>query len=186
MDGGALADGMNPMYSHPMMPLEVTRMRGANRMLLAALLVMGLASCGRAFRQPEVTLESVRLGGLGLTGGTLLVDLEVVNPNRFALNADRLTYRLALRDPGEESDTTWIDFSSGTHDEPFTVSAGDTARVQIPVEFTYAGLGSAANSLLRSGTFSYRATGVVDLRTPLGGYDVPFSKRGTVTLSGAR
>lgn len=161
-------------------------MRTANRFFISVALLVGMAACGRAFQQPEVTLDSVRLGGLGLTGGTLLVNLRVVNPNRFALNADRLSYQLALRDPREEGDTTWIDFSSGIHDVPFSVDGGDTASVQVPVEFTYAGLGSAANSLLRSGTFSYRATGVVDLRTPLGGYDVPFSKRGTVTLSGAR
>lgn len=162
-------------------------MRTANRLFLSVTLLVGLAACGRAFQQPEVTLDSVRLGGLGLTGGTLLVNLQVVNPNRFALNADRLSYQLALRDPREEeSDTTWIDFSSGIHDVPFSVGGGDTARVQVPVEFTYAGLGSAANSLLRSGTFRYRATGVVDVRTPLGGYDVPFRKLGTITLSGAR
>lgn len=161
-------------------------MRTANRLFLSVLLLVGVAACGRAFQQPEVSLDSVRLGGLGLTGGTLLVNLQVVNPNRFALNADRLTYELALRDPAEEGDTSWIDFSSGTHDVPFSVGGGDTARVQVPVEFTYAGLGSAANSLLRSGTFRYRATGVVDVRTPLGGYDVPFRKLGTITLSGAR
>lgn len=172
-----------------MTPLDRTRMRRSIlvRRLLFAVLLIGLAGCGRGvFRQPAVSLETVRLGGLGLSGGTLLVDLQIINPNRFALNADQLTYALELRDPDEERDTSWIDFASGTHDVPFSVGAGDTAMVQIPIEFSYSGLGSAANSLLRSGTFAYRATGVVDLRTPLGGYDVPFRKRGTVTLMGTR
>lgn len=158
-----------------------------SRVLVAALIVVGLSACGGGvFRQPAVSLESVRLGGLGLSGGTLLVDLEVINPNRFALNAERLRYALALRQPGETSDTTWIEFAEGTHDHSFSVAAGDTVVVQIPIEFTYSGLGSAANSLLRSGTFTYRATGIVDLRTPLGSYDVPFRKRGTVTLMDTR
>jgi hypothetical protein len=54
------------------------------------------------------------------------------------------------------------------------------------VEFTYTGLGGAATSLLRAGTFNYRATGTVDVRTPLGSYDIPFRRGGMVTLLGAR
>lgn len=155
--------------------------------MAASLVVLASAACGGSvFRQPEVSLESVRLGGLGLSGGTILVDVEVINPNRFALNANQLRYQLALSDPDEGSDTTWIDFAEGTYDQPFSVPAGDTAVVQIPVEFSYSGLSSAGTSLLRSGTFTYRATGTVDLRTPLGGYEVPFRKRGTVTLLGSR
>jgi LEA14-like dessication related protein len=151
--------------------------------LLGPLLALLLAGCGSGmFQQPEVTLEGVQIGGLGLRGGTLLVNLEVVNPNRFALNAHQLTYDLQLRDPVEDNDTTWVQFARGTYDVPFTVGARETARVQIPVEFSYSGIGSAANSLLRSGTFSYRASGVVDVRTPIGTHGVPFNRRGTVTL----
>lgn len=165
----------------------LARRAGAPRLLILALMLLSIPACGGGvFQQPDVRLESVRIGGLGLSGGTLLVDLEIVNPNRFALNAERLRYELALRAPGEASDSGWVDFAKGTHDDSFSVPAGDTAVVQIPIEFTYSGLGSAANSLLRSGTFTYRAKGVVDLRTPLGGYDVPFSKRGTVTLLDTR
>lgn len=161
--------------------IRSTRTRAVWLVLFAVL----LGACGgRVFRQPQVTLESVQLGGLGLRGGTLLVSLEVVNPNRFALNANELTYALQLSDPEAAGDTAWLDFANGTYDQPFSVGAGDTARVEIPVEFTYSGLGGAAGSLLRSGTFTYRATGSVDVRTPLGSYDVPFSRRGTVTLMG--
>jgi LEA14-like dessication related protein len=155
--------------------------------MFALLFALLLAGCGSSvYKQPQVTLEGVQIGGLGLRGGTLMVHLEIVNPNRFALNASQLNYDLALRDPSQPNDTTWVDFASGVHDVPFSVAAGDTARVQIPIEFSYAGIGSAANSLLRSGTFTYRASGVVDVRTPLGSYGVPFNRRGTVTLMGTR
>lgn len=155
------------------------------RIVPAALLALLLAGCGSSvFKQPQVTLEGVQIGGLGLRGGTLMVHLEIINPNRFALNANQLNYELALRDPREPNDTTWVDFASGIYDVPFTVAANDTGRVQIPIEFTYGGIGSAANSLLRSGTFTYRANGVVDVRTPLGTYGVPFNRRGTVSLMG--
>lgn len=154
------------------------------RSVVVLLLTLLLGGCGSAFTQPEVTLEGVQIGGLGLSGGTLLVDLQIINPNRFALNANRLDYELSLRRPGEPADTSWIEFSRGMHEEPFTVAAGDTAYLQVPVEFSYAGIGNAALSILRSGTFGYRASGSVDVRTPLGSYAVPFNRRGTVSLLG--
>jgi LEA14-like dessication related protein len=163
------------------------RKSNTKRWAVSLLVVLLMAACGgRVFRQPQVTLQNVQIGGLGLRGGTLLVNLQVVNPNRFALNANELNYALQLNDPTAAGDTTWLDFAQGTYDQPFSVAAGDSAEVQIPVEFSYAGLGGAAGSLMRSGTFTYRATGSVDVRTPLGSYAVPFNKRGTISLMGAR
>lgn len=150
------------------------------------LLVLAVASCGRVFRQPEVALEGVRLGSVGLTGGQLLVNLRVTNPNPFSLRAQMLRYTLQLDRAGESGDTSWVDFASGEYDRGFSVGGGQTSTVEIPVEFTYSGLGSAGLSLIRSGTFNYRARGTVDVDTPLGLRQVPFSRRGVMSLSGAR
>jgi LEA14-like dessication related protein len=161
--------------------------RTTTRAALSLLVLVMLAACGSfGFRQPRVTLDGVQLGGLGLRGGTLLVSLRVENPNGFALNAERLRYDLALRDPDAAGDTAWIDFATGTFDREFTVGAGATETVQIPVEFSYAGLGGAASSILRNGTFHYRANGEVDVDTPIGTRAVPFKKRGTFTMAGVR
>ena len=158
------------------------------RSIAVLALALGIPACtGRGlFRQPEVTLEGVQVAGLGLRGGTLLVDIQVVNPNRFSLNANQLAYELALSDPQSGGDTTWVDFAKGIYDQPFSVGSGDTARVQIPVEFSYSGVSAAGGSILGRGTVTYRATGTVDVRTPLGTHEVPFRKRGTVSLLGAR
>lgn len=146
-----------------------------------------LAACGSVVRQPKVTLENVQVGGLGLRGGTLLVNLRIENPNTFSLNANQMRYDLAIRDPeSTAADTAWIDFAHGTYDEPFSVGRHDTRTVQIPVEFSYSGLGSASSALLRNGTFTYRARGTVDVKTPLGTQAVPFTKRGTVTMMGVQ
>jgi LEA14-like dessication related protein len=161
-----------------------------NRLPIFAVLALALALGGcasRLYRQPEVTLKSVELGGLGLRGGTLLVNLDIVNPNGFALNADRLDYSLVIADAGAGADSTaWIDFATGSYDRAFSVAARDSATVQIPVEFSYTGLGRAGARLLNTGTFDFRARGSVDVRTPVGRYAVPFQKRGTVSLTGVR
>ena len=164
--------------------MHSTRRIRALGALLVTLVVGGCA--GGIFRQPEVTLEGVEIAGLGLRGGTILVDIQVVNPNRFALNANQLDYQLALSDAQAGADTAWIEFATGTYDQPFSVAGRDTGRVQIPVEFSYEGLGTAGTSLLRRGSFTYRATGTVHARTPLGTHTVPFRKRGTVSLLGTR
>ena len=158
-----------------------------SRPLGGLLLLVTLAACGGGvFRQPEVTLESVQLAGLGLRGGTLMVSVEVTNPNRFALSANQLRYQLAIADTESSSDTTWLDLASGTYAEQFTVGGGQTTNVEVPIEFTYSGLGGAASSVLRAGTFNYRATGVVDVRTPVGTREVPFRRSGIVSLLGSR
>ena len=152
--------------------------------LALAAVVGGCASS--MYEQPQVTLEGVQIAGLGLRGGTLLVNVQVVNPNRFSLNANQLEYQLALSDPQTAGDTTWVDFANGTYDQPFSVGARDSARVQIPVEFSYSGLGAAGGSIMQRGTVTYRASGTVNVRTPIGNREVPFRKRGTVTLLGTR
>lgn len=157
------------------------------RRAAACLVAVVLAGCGSSLvRQPEVSLQGVQLAGLGLQGGTLLVNVRIVNPNRFALNANGLRYDLDLGDDESPGDTTWLPFASGSYDRPISVAAGDTTTVPIPVEFAYARLGSAAASILRSGTFEYRARGEVNVSTALGSRGVPFAKRGTVTLLGTR
>ena len=150
------------------------------------LTVLAVSACGPVYRQPVVALEGVRLGSIGLRGGMLLVNVRVDNPNSFALSANSLRYDLALDRAGEPGDTSWVDFASGTYDRPFSVGAKQTSTVEIPVEFTFAGLGSAGLSLLRSGNFEYRARGTVDVNTPIGVRTVPFAKRGVMTLSGPR
>lgn len=161
--------------------------RWATRVLALVAIVSAAACSGPVFRAPEVTLDNVRLGGLGLSGGTVLVDLEVVNPNRFALSADRLRYDLSLGESDAESDSAWVHFAEGTFDEAFSVAPGDTANVRIPVEFTYEAVGGAVLALVRRGNFAYRATGTVDVRTPIGRRSVPFRKTGTITaLDGGR
>lgn len=145
-----------------------------------------VAGCGsRLFKQPEVNLQSVQLAGLGLRGGTLLVNVQITNPNSFTLSANQLEYALAIADAGADNDTTWLDLANGLYAEPFSVGAGATENVQVPVEFSYSSLGGAANSVLRAGTFNYRASGTVAVRTPLGTRTIPFRRGGMVSLLGA-
>jgi LEA14-like dessication related protein len=154
---------------------------------MAALLM--LAACSGTVRQPEIDLEGVSLGSLGLGGGTVNVNVRVHNPNRFSIRADDLTYRLFLRRQADQQasvgDSAWVEFAEGTYDDTLTVRGGETRTFAIPVEFTFGALRGAAGSLLQTGRLQYRAEGTVDVRTPLGTREVPFRKTGSFTMSGA-
>jgi len=144
-----------------------------------------LSACTTGFRQPEIELQGVQVAGLGLTGGTVNVNVRITNPNGIGFRSERLDYQLQLRNSAAQGDSAWIPFAQGTYAERFTIGANATQVVSIPVSFSYDQLGTAGRQLLRQGSFQYRATGSVDVRTSFGGREVPFRKTGTFTLSGA-
>lgn len=158
------------------------------RMTAVPLLAMVLAAsaCG-GVRKPVVELDSVELGSIGISGGTLIANVRVENPNPVAVRAEDLRYELFLRSPraGDESrDGAWERLAAGTYDERITVGANATEIVRVPVRFRFADMGPAVSSVLRTGRFDYRATGQVRVRAAGFARDVPFRKTGTVMLIG--
>lgn len=157
--------------------------RARTTMLVAAAVVMvaaaGCASAGKAmFKEPVVTLKELKLNGLGLTGGSIDVVLNVYNPNGFNLDATRMTYKLMIDS---------IPFGTGLIEQRFAVAKNDSNTVRIPVNFTYMGVGEAGRQLIQTGTMNYRVTGDVTVGTPLGNYTVPYDRAGRFSpLSGAR
>jgi LEA14-like dessication related protein len=138
----------------------------------------GCAALGRqAFQNPVVHLRDVRVRGVGLTGGSLDVLLSVYNPNHYRLDATRMTYRVALA--GDS-----VTLATGTVDNRFTVQDRDSSIVTIPVNFSYAGVGSAGRTLLNQGTVNYHVLGDVTVGTPVGNFTVPYSSMGRFTTTG--
>ncbi|HET6765362.1 MAG TPA: LEA type 2 family protein [Longimicrobiaceae bacterium] len=164
--------------------MKQIRTRATLRAVLAAFAVAAMAACASAlYRQPTIELESVGVGGLGLTGGTLLVNVRIQNPNSFTLGADRVTYDLAVR-TGSGADE-WASIAQGTYARPFRVGGGKTEVVQIPVDFSYAGASGAGSALMRRGSVVYRAKGTVLAHTPVGDRELPFQQDGTFTNTGS-
>ena len=137
---------------------------------LFVLAVAGCAALGRAtFAEPVVRLKDVAITGLGLQGGSLDVRLSVYNPNHFNLDALRMSYKV---------DIDSIPVGDGALENRFVVGGGDSSEVRLPVRFTYAGLGAAGQSLLRSGTVNYRVRGDFTVSTPIGNFTRPYDQRG--------
>lgn len=152
-----------------------------SRSLLLPVLLLG--ACSSAVRQPEVRLESMRVGGIGLRGGTLYAQVYVGNPNGFDVETRSLTYDMQVEHP--DSAGRWVSFSQGTVDEPVRVRGNGSTIIEVPIQFRYDDLGGAVRSILDTGTFNYRVRGDVELSRPVG-RTIPYSKTGIVSLRGVR
>ena len=148
---------------------------------VAAVAVVATAGCSalgkQAFQQPVVQLKDVAVSGIGLTGGSLNVRLNIFNPNGYRLDATRLSYNVTV---GGES----VRLAEGTLNNAFNVQAGDSTQVTIPVTFTFAGLGAAGRQLLNTGGVAYNVAGDVTVGTVIGNFTVPYTSTGRFNAIG--
>ena len=151
------------------------------RTKIAVMLVAmaGMGACATlgmgSFREPIVTFKDLKVRGLGLSGGTLDAYVNVYNPNGFRLDATRLTYNVMV---GQNQ------LGTGALDSRFTVQSNDSTTIRIPIDFTYAGIGSAARQMMNSGSVPYTVTGDVTVSTPVGNFTVPYSGTGRFSAFG--
>ena len=144
-------------------------------------LIIAVAGCSELVRAPAVELTGVRLRSIGLRGATLLAQLQIDNPNRFAIETDSVTFHFEasdVRSPGN-----WRRVTSGTNTQGHRVEKESKTTLEIPIDFAYSDLGTPIRSLLERGAFDYRLSGAVFVRKPLR-KRVPFSKEGNLSLSG--
>lgn len=143
----------------------------------AALAVLAGAACGLAFTQPSVRVAQVSLASMTLTGGTLLVSLDVENPNRYALESQAFRYTVAFAE-GSPDGEAWVTLARGELPDTVRIPGGGTGRVDLRVPFETASLGAAMGRLLRQGELEYRFSGELRAGTPLGAKRIPFDQRG--------
>jgi len=129
-----------------------------------------------AFQQPVVQLKDVAIQSVGLTGGNLALKLNVYNPNGYRLDATRMTYNVAIGDN--------VQLANGAVDSRFTVQAGDSTVVTVPVSFSFSGVSAAGRQLMNTGALDYHVTGDVTVGTVVGNFTVPFSTTGKYTALG--
>jgi LEA14-like dessication related protein len=154
-------------------------MRRILLMTAGTLAIGGCAAIGKAaFRQPVVSLADVKVTGVGLSGGSLDVVLNVQNPNDFRLDATQMHYSVLV-------DT--VPFANGVTTQQFTVEGKRSQQVHIPINFSYAGVGNAGRQLMNTGSVNYTVRGDVTVGSPIGNFTVPFSQTGRYsTLGGNR
>jgi LEA14-like dessication related protein len=142
--------------------------------LSAVLAVAGCATLGRIrFQAPEVRLAEVQIMGLGFSGGTLNLVLDVHNPNGYEIRTQRLTADLELEE---------THFGDVALERNVRLAPEANTLVDVPLRFTWEGVGAGARALLGMGSVQYRMRGTLHAETPMGERPVSLSRGGTVAL----
>jgi LEA14-like dessication related protein len=162
------------LRSHPMLKRPFS-------LVVAVLLVLSLGACSalgrRVFTPPTVLVESVRLVGVGFSGGTVDIAVFVFNPNKFDLDSKRVNYTVMV-------DT--IPLGSGTITDRLVVGAKDSALVRIPVTFGLPQILAAGSKFLQGGSIPYRFVGDITVGSPIGDITRKFDQRGTFNTTDIR
>ncbi|MET0122083.1 MAG: LEA type 2 family protein [Candidatus Thiodiazotropha sp. 6PLUC9] len=127
---------------------------------------------------PDVKVSDVDVERLTLQKADLMVELEVANPNRFAVILDKLDYQLKLNG---------IDVGGGVLSQSMKIDQRGKGRIKIPLslDLMQAGRGLYGAFIGGSG-LSYELGGSLDASgdTPLlGEFQIPLDKQGKVDLN---
>jgi len=123
---------------------------------------VALAACSVvqrfAFTPPAVALETVTVTGVSLSGGSLTLHFDVENPNPYALHGTEFSVDVELEG---------TPFGRVSRDEPLTLPSTTHSRVDLDLQFTWAGVGAAARGIIDRGAVSYGLRGRFLVDTPI-------------------
>lgn len=127
-------------------------------------------------RMPQIKLRSLDVQKLSMSGASLLMQLQVDNPNAFSLLLDKFDYNLKLNG---------YDVGGGQLKKSLNIQQGGQGVIGLPVslDFAQAGLG-LYKALLGSG-ISYDLSGSLDASSSnamLQAFRIPLDKQGRVDL----
>lgn len=129
------------------------------------------------FLDPQVDLQEVVVRGVGLTGGSMDLVVDVYNPNSFTLRGTKLELGFDV-EGSHVGDITYTD--------EFQVQEGDTTSVTLPLRFNWDGVSAAVRAALGYGDIPYTMRGQATVRTPFGDRVVPFTRQGRAPLTRSR
>lgn len=126
---------------------------------------------------PKVSLDSLKLRNLTLSGAELTLRIGLGNPNSFSMIFSRLKYQLEIN--GE----SWI---SGDAKEGVEVAEKGEAFLDIPIRLNFIQMGRSAYQLLnRDESLNYQFGGMIDLATSmplLEQVNLPFDYSGLIKV----
>ena len=123
---------------------------------------------------PQVELNSLAIGKLGLDQTTAAAKLQVKNTNQFPLDLTKLGISFAL---GGQ------DIGSSRLANPVTLPAGQATTLDVSLSFSPRTVGVGLVNLLRGNQIAYKVSGSVDANTRFGPLSLPFSHVGNTAVT---
>lgn len=127
----------------------------------------------KAFNQPKVTIENIRVKDVSFAGVTLVVDVGVENPNSVGLTVSGLKYKVLI---------DGSPLVEGERPEKTAVEANKKNVFTFPVMVYYSGLRSGVAGVLTRSRLPYRFEGKVTLDTPLGDLTFNLDRDGEIPI----
>ncbi|MCG8606123.1 LEA type 2 family protein [bacterium] len=127
---------------------------------------------------PRLSVESLKISSLGLTGVDLELNLKLDNPNAFSFNLDAIKYEFDV------NNSQWL---NGTSSETSRIGAEDAGNLRIPISLNFLQIGRSVYQLLNgSEPLQYRLKGEFDLGLSiplLGQVTLPFDRTGVIPVT---
>lgn len=144
------------------------------RILLLSAFCVFLVSClGWIMEMPSFTLRGVTLQPVSFTRMSLLLDIDVQNPNSFDLKFESFEYAIFLKNE---------EVGNGRMEKELLVPSSSTTRLQVPVTAGFKNLSGSLKAVLTEGDLPYKIEGKVAVKTFFGGRQFPFSSEGHINL----
>ncbi len=123
---------------------------------------------------PSIDLTKIEWKELSIQQAQAVLHLSVKNTNEFPIDLNALSYALSL------GNTPIV---TSRVERPMDFAQGSTNALEIPISFAPLNLGLAAfNMLSGSSDASYSLDGTLDLDTPFGPINMPYSQSGKTLL----
>jgi LEA14-like dessication related protein len=126
---------------------------------------------------PDISLSSLKVSKMGLTGADLLLVLKIDNPNIFGFDLTNLDYNLSV------DGNRWAQGRAAKIGE---ISAGNQSVLNLPIALNFIELGRSVYNLINSGhNLNYHLTGKLDINgkgLPLQLQGAGFDRSGKIDL----
>jgi len=121
-------------------------------------------------QNPSFVLREITLKPLSLTEMTLLIGLDVKNPNCFDLTFKSFEYRIYLNNE---------EIGTGHLEQEILIPSSSTTRVMAPISAVLKNWGgSVIRAILTGDKLQYKIDGKIDIKTAFGEVKLPFSQEG--------
>jgi LEA14-like dessication related protein len=138
--------------------------------ILFALSIMLVSCLNWVMEKPSFVIREITLKPRSLTEMTLLIGLDVKNPNCFDLTFKSFEYTVYLNN---------AEIGSGHLEQEILIPSSSTTRVTAPVSAELKNWGgSVSKAILTGDKLLYKIEGKTDIQTFLGGVKLPFSQEG--------
>ncbi|MFC1713073.1 LEA type 2 family protein [Candidatus Poribacteria bacterium] len=126
---------------------------------------------------PKISLDTLSLNNLGLTGADLMLKVRLDNPNAFSMLLQKFQYEFDV------DGRNWI---SGYTEAPTQITENGQGFVEIPIYLNLIEMGRSVYQILAGNAdLNYNFGGNLDLATSLpilGEVSLPFDRSGSVKL----